>query len=162
MDEQVVVVKMAEMQVMKAGNGTRTRLKATLGSCVGVVLSDTRSSIHGMAHILLPTRQQERDAEGKYADTAIPCLLKKMELMGSRRRDIRAYLVGGACLFQFLENLEFTRIGEKNIEASLAALRRLDIPLVFQDTGGHCGRTVIFDSDARAPLIRMLDRVGPQ
>ncbi len=84
---------------------------------------------------------------GKYADTAIPALLPRLERRGGRREQLQAFLVGGANMFQASEDSRIASIGEKNVEAVQRVLAELAIPIVFEDTGGVQGRTVCFDND---------------
>jgi len=156
MEERIVVIRIAEMSVVKNDEQTRHTLKTTLGSCVGVILTDPVKDIHGLAHVMLPQQLDGDQAVGKYADTAIPALVAQMEKSGSNRKDIEALLVGGASMFQSDETPALSRIGAKNVEASIRALARLGIQVVFQDTGGTRGRKVAFDGRER-PEVKTID-----
>ena len=80
---ETYVVKMAEISVIKNNGGSvPSNLKTTLGSCVGVILTDRKSGVHGLAHIMLPEMLKRDPAVGKYADTAIPALLGEMKKKG--------------------------------------------------------------------------------
>lgn len=127
-----------------------------LGSCVGVALYDSRKRIGGMAHIMLPDSKaiSKKGNPGKYADTAIRAMVEEMERLGSKRRDIRAKLAGGACMFHIPgatnpKNVPGPclgmQIGDRNIEAARTALEELRIPLEGEDTGGDYGRTMRFN-----------------
>lgn len=127
-----------------------------LGSCVGVALYDRRRKIGGLAHIMLPDSKaiSRRGSPGKYADTAIANMLEEMEKLGSKRRDISAQVVGGACMFSIPgatnpRNLPGPclgmQIGERNVEAVKSVLAELGIPVKSEDTGGNYGRTMRFD-----------------
>jgi chemotaxis protein CheD len=156
MADKVVLVKMADMCVVKKrGNGS-PKLKTTLGSCVGVVLSDRKRGIHGMVHIMLPDRVKDDPVIGKYADTAIPALIGRMEAMGSSRESMKAYLVGGACMFNTNNGSDIARIGERNVEKSRSILASTGVPVVFEKTGGFQGMTVIFDGSTGKVTVRKL------
>lgn len=144
MGHRTVIVKMAEMDVVKSTLVEPVSLKTTLGSCVGIILTHAKSGVYGLAHIMLPERLRNDPATGKYADTAIPELLKKMEARGARRGELRALLVGGANMFEFSGRNGASLIGEKNVEAVRKVLEELDIPVVFEETGGNSGRTVLY------------------
>ncbi len=144
------------MSVVRNNQGTRSTLKTTLGSCVGVILSDPVKGIHGLAHIMLPERIGADPATGKYADTAVPALVAEMERAGSSRKDMEALLVGGASMFVAAESANLPRIGEKNVAMSLKILEELGIPVVYQETGGTCGRTVTFDGTEKRPQVKTL------
>ena len=157
MEERTVVIRIAEMGVVRNDERTLHALRTTLGSCVGIILTDPVKDIHGLAHIMLPERLEGDAAVGKYADTAVPALVAEMEKTGSSRKDIEALLVGGASMFHSDEAPGLARIGAKNIEASVRALASLGIRVVFQDTGGTCGRAVVFDGRQRRPEVRTID-----
>jgi len=127
-----------------------------LGSCVGVALYDEKKNIGGLAHIMLPdsTAMTKRGNPGRYADTAIEAMVDEMERLGSNRRDIRARIAGGACMFTIPgatnpRNVPGPclgmQIGDRNIEAAKEALKKLHIPIAAEDTGGDYGRTLRFN-----------------
>ncbi len=156
MNKQVTVVKMAELRLAE----NSTLLKTTLGSCVAVILHDTRRAVGGMAHFMLPERLGVDMVIGKYADTAIPALLSRMLKRGSRLQDIRACLAGGANMFKASGDLQITAIGEKNVQAARRILGQLQIPLAYEDTGGERGRTVLFNTHTGEVQVRFLNKVA--
>lgn len=154
--QKVLVVKMAELAVVENSR----LLKTTLGSCVGVILHDAQKSIGGLAHIMLP-QQLGRDASvGKYAETAIPALLSRVLKRGGSRKDVRAYLVGGANMFKFSSDKKITTVGEKNIESTKQILQELGIPVAFEDTGGEHGKTVLFDNHTGEITVKTLSNIA--
>jgi chemotaxis protein CheD len=156
MSADVVLIKMAEMAV--AGNSTL--LKTTLGSCVAIVLHDSRRRIGGLAHIMLPERLREDQTVGKYAETAIPHLLSQLLAGGCSHKNLRAMLTGGANMFRYSGDKKITTIGERNVEAAKRILGDLEIPITYEDTGGEQGRTVLFDSHSGEIQIRTLNRMA--
>jgi chemotaxis protein CheD len=159
MIDTAVHVKMADMRVVTPGAGEGAILKTTLGSCIGVILSDKESGIHGLAHIMLPKRIKNDSVIGKYADTAIPALVDGMEKKGSSRKRMKAYLVGGACMFNTDNGSAISQIGNHNIRASKEILESLNVELVFEKTGGNSGMTVIFDGDTGKITVRTLKKM---
>ena len=135
-----------------------------LGSCVGVALYDDKHKIGGLAHVMLPDSSSisKQGSTGKFADTAIKAMVEEMERLGSRRRDIKAKIAGGACMFTIPgatnpRNVPGPclgmQIGDRNVEAAKAVLDELKIPLVAEDTGGSYGRTMRFSiSDGRVTI----------
>ncbi len=127
-----------------------------LGSCVAVALYDGKKNIGGLAHIMLPDSSSvsKKVNPGKYADTAIKAMVGEMERLGSRRRDIKAKIAGGACMFTVPGAVNprnvpgpclGMQIGERNIEAVRRVLEELKISLQAEDVGGNHGRTMRFD-----------------
>ncbi len=113
-----------------------------LGSCIGLIIHDTKLGIGGMAHIMLPESGGKRDRLGKYADTAVAILLGDLSKKGCAQKTLQAKLVGGAQMFaNFSGNLS---IGERNVEAVRAKLKENRIPIKGEDVGGTKGRTVMY------------------
>jgi len=129
-----------------------------LGSCVGIALYDRISKISGLAHIMLPSSLQAKNASNiaKFADTAIEKLLNDMIKLGANRKTIVAKLAGGAQMFLFESASDIMRIGERNVLASLEKLKELDIPVVSSDTGGRHGRTIELHSSDGKLVIKTI------
>ena len=47
-------------------------------------------------------------------------------------------------MFAFQNKSSLVRVGERNVEATKAKLKQLNIPILAEDTGKDFGRTVIF------------------
>ena len=160
--EAVVLVRMAEMQVVKVSRQHPVVLKTTLGSCVGIILADRQNAVFGLAHVMLPEKAPNDETPGKYADSAVPALAGLMaQRAGGASGRLEAFLVGGAAMFETGGSL-LSDIGSRNVKAAQQAVRRLDIPVVFDDTGGSCGRTVLFDcqrAELSVKTLKKLDEV---
>ncbi|MEA4889432.1 MAG: chemotaxis protein CheD [Clostridiaceae bacterium] len=135
-----VIVGISDLKIVKKPEKLITY---ALGSCVGICIYDQVSGVSGLSHVLLPDSSQcPRDQnQMKFADTAVPLLVKKMEALGVRRGNMTAKIAGGAALFG--QN-DIMRIGERNIMAVKQQLRLHQIRLVAEDTGLNYGRTVEF------------------
>ncbi|BAU27694.1 chemotaxis protein CheD [Aneurinibacillus soli] len=153
----IVKVGMADLNITKSPNRIRT---TGLGSCVGVVLFDSQSKISGMAHVMLPDSSLSKGLlnVAKYADTAIPKLIEDMERAGANARRIVAKMAGGAQMFAFTSTSDTMRIGPRNVEACRIALQEARIPIVAEDTGGNCGRTIELDSCTGMLNIRTVNQ----
>lgn len=141
--DELVNVGVAEYYVT---HNPHTLVSFGLGSCVGVALYDVKKKIGGLAHIMLPESAAvtRKGSPGKYADTAIKAMVKEMERLGSVRRDIRAKVAGGACMFSIPGAINprnipgpclGIQIGERNIEAVMKTLKELKIPVMAKDIG---------------------------
>ena len=119
-----------------------------LGSCVGICLYDPMTKIVGLSHILLPDSKQipGNVTPMKFADTAIPLLIKKMEAMGAKVPLLKAKIAGGVQMFASVSNASIANIGARNVIAVKETLMRLRIPIVAEDTGANYGRTLYFSS----------------
>lgn len=134
-----LVVDIADFAV---GAGDTVLSTSGLGSCVALVLHDAESGIAGLAHFLLPEASSGSTftRPAKFAATGVPLLAAEMRLHGAQGRLV-AKLVGGARMFGALLS-GGVNMGQRNVEAARAALERLRIPVVGEDVGGECGRSV--------------------
>jgi chemotaxis protein CheD len=142
----LIKVGMADLNIAEGGAVLKT---TGLGSCVGLTLFDPVLRLGGMAHIMLPTSEIAREGQlniAKYADTAVPELLKRMMNKGAVKGRLIAKMAGGAQMFAFMGGSDTMRIGPRNVEAAKLALESFSIPLLSADTGGNYGRTVELDS----------------
>lgn len=129
-------------------------LRTFVGSCVGLALYDRRRRIGGMAHIMLPDSKGTPAPSGKYADTAIPEMLKRLDALANGvPLRLSAKMAGGATMFAFQSGI---RIGEQNVTAIEQILQSLGIPVLARDCGGDRGRRLSFDVATTAMTIETL------
>ncbi len=122
--------------------GTFPMMTIGLGSCIGLTLYDPLKKTGAMVHIMLPDSGGRTERPGKYADTAIPLLLKELDALGCSKRSLVAKIAGGACMFEYFgTNLN---IGERNTDKVRIGLKEQGIKLSSEDVGGKVGRTVTF------------------
>lgn len=129
-----------------------------LGSCIGIALYDKSLKIAGLAHIMLPDSKQFKTVSKplKFADLAIPILIKKMEEKGCRRSNIIAKIAGGASMFNFSDKSMVSDIGKRNAESVRRTLESESIPIIAEDTGGNKGRTMIVDSNDGCVILKIV------
>jgi chemotaxis protein CheD len=152
--EYVVKVGMADLNVIKDTGVLKT---TGLGSCVGLTLYDPRAGVAGMAHIMLPTSDIAREGQinmAKYADTAVPLMIEKMNGLGAEVRRMQAKMAGGAQMFAFSNSNDTLRIGPRNVDSCKELLEHYKIPLISEDTGGNFGRTIEFHSETGVLCVR--------
>ena len=150
-------VKIADHAV---GSGHDAITTVGLGSCVAIALHDAEARVGGLAHILLPCPALSRpgSSPAKFAETAVPLLLREMASIGAGPR-VTAKVVGGASMFVTLLPSDGVSMGQRNVEATLRALADAGIPVVGQDTGGEHGRSVTLDVHSGDVSVRSL-KVG--
>jgi chemotaxis protein CheD len=119
-------------------------LRTLLGSCLGLVLYERRLKVGGLAHVVLPRAPGgHSDTPGKFADTAVPALVRALEeLAGATALTLCAKIAGGANMFN---TTTANTIGAQNIEAMEQALRALRIPVLARHLGGEQGRRMTLD-----------------
>ncbi len=138
--EEIIDIAVGEVQVAKP----QTRLRASaLGSCVAVVLYDKVEQIGGLAHIMLPSTDHylRGDDPLKYADEAIPYLIKEMVEAGANRYGIHARLVGGAMIVD-----DTIDIGAQVVSSVEELLEKHGIEIVAKRVGGRENRSAILDT----------------
>ena len=141
---EIIKVGMADLKTCVSPDGVTT---LGLGSCVGIAIRDPGTKIGGLAHVMLPDSTAIRNSQqniAKFADTGIEELVKQMEKLGAKRSRMVAKIAGGATMFNFQGRADMVQIGDRNVEASKAKLKQLNIPLLASDTGANYGRTVTF------------------
>ena len=154
MDFELINIGIAELKVSHAPNVLRT----ILGSCVGICLYDGDNKIGGMSHIMLPVHKDGNKSPLKYADSAIPLLVKELEKLGADSKILVAKIIGGAMMFNLGENSLMGEIGRNNIKKAKLVLEELGISIISEDTAGNYGRTVDFFLDTGEVEVRSMGR----
>lgn len=144
----------------KVGRNPANLISYGLGSCVGIALYDPVTKVGGLAHIMLPDSKQARSAENpaKFADTALPLMLDDIIKLGAVKSRIIAKIAGGAQMFTFANATDIMRVGERNAEAVKMVLKKLDIKMLAEDTGGNYGRTVELKLDSGIYRVKTIDK----
>lgn len=86
------MVRMGELATVRGSSGVLCTVG--LGSCVGVALLDRVRRVAGLAHVVLPAADGREDPGGKFADTAVPALLRRVTANGGHRPRLEAVVVG--------------------------------------------------------------------
>lgn len=154
---ETIKVGMADLKVCKSPDAVTT---LGLGSCVGIALRDPQTKIGGLAHIMLPDSKLIKDNSNipKFADTGIEELVRQMVAAGAARNRLQAKIAGGAQMFAFQNKSNLLCVGERNVEATIAKLTQMGIPILAKDTGLNYGRTVIFFPETGEFVIRAVGR----
>ena len=105
-----------------------------LGSCVGLALVDRLQSVAGLAHVFLPRGDED---DPRFANKAVPQLLRAMTEAGAKRAFVSAYLAGGASIFSMGEAGK--DVGTLNGEILCQELQAAGLPLLGCDLGGSGG-----------------------
>lgn len=120
-----------------------------LGSCIGICAYDAHAKVAGMAHIVLPQGNDDSQPPGKFANTAIPELIRMMIEAGAAESRIRIALTGGAQLFSTNAAVSRMDVGARNAEAVKHELSKRTCSVIAADIGGSVGRTVHLFGDGR-------------
>jgi chemotaxis protein CheD len=136
----LIHVGIADMKI----SGEQNILRTILGSCIGICLYDRQAKIGGLAHIMLPTMNMPGAPAAKYADTALPLLIKNMAHEGADIKRLKAKIAGGAKMFNLPGNSMIASIGINNANKVEEILFEMGIELLSKDIGGNASRTISF------------------
>jgi chemotaxis protein CheD len=118
----------------------------------------------------------------KFADTAIPDLVRKMETMGGNRSRIKAKIAGGAQMFgaagkpaaqpgaarpggpaaSTSAGDAIWQIGQRNVQSVISVLGKLGISIIAKDVLEDYGRTVLFDPATGIMTVKALNKTVKQ
>jgi chemotaxis protein CheD len=135
-----IAVRMGEIAV--SANPGDVLVSIGLGSCIGLALVDQRRGIAGLAHIMLPEAIAAGGPVGKFADVAVPELIRQTTELGTTKQMLKAVLVGGAQMFSLGTPSGAMDIGVRNDAAVRAVLAKERIAVVAAAVGGSKGRTI--------------------
>ncbi len=141
-NENIVTVGVGDLKVAKSPK----TIKTSLGSCIGVVLYDSRNKIGGILHLMLPKRNDREGKLSKYADTGIPLLVDLMvNQANANKKLLTAKIFGGAKMFNV--NSELFDIGKSNAIETKKILEKMNIRILITKTGGTKGYQISLDTN---------------
>jgi len=106
----IIQVGMADLKMARAPDKLMT---AGLGSCIGICIIDRQIKLACLAHIMLPSSEQAKNADNKakFADSALELLLEQMLKGGASQSRLQAKIAGGAQMFKFSGDSHIMKIG---------------------------------------------------
>lgn len=129
-----------------------------LGSCVGVAIFDRERAVGGLAHVFLPRRNGKVTQQpGKFADTAIPALVRAVVAAGGRKAALQAKIAGGAHVFS-QDTGTVLDIGRQNVAAVREHLKQAGIPLRGEDVEGDYGRKMSLYVHTGVVIVQAIGR----
>ncbi len=139
--------RIVRIAIGEAGVGQHDDVLFTiLGSCIAIMLFDKKYNIGGLAHIMLGKSQDDRLLQpAKYADTAVPYLVRLMTHKGAAPHRLKVAKIAGASeMFPTQDRSQ--SISMMNIKAVRQVLHQHQIRITAEDLGGNKGRQVKFDT----------------
>ncbi|MHA2297010.1 MAG: chemotaxis protein CheD [Candidatus Hodarchaeales archaeon] len=144
-EERVYSVNIARIVTKKSP----AIITCILGSCLGIILYDSRKKVGSLAHTMLPTIKDANKKRtinpAKYVDSAIEKQLKELNDKGVRKKDLTVRLVGGAKMFGGTGRSDVLNIGDRNAEQAIKTIEKIGIPITGKDLGKDFGRRVEFN-----------------
>ncbi len=117
-----------------------------LGSCVAVIIYDSKVNVGGLIHVALPDSsidaERAKNQPGYFADSGLPRMIEEMKSHGASRSGVWVKLAGGASV---MDANGFFDIGKRNVLAVKKILWKSSLGPIAEDTGGNNSRTVTFN-----------------
>lgn len=127
-----------------------------VGSCIALTLYSPATKQGVLAHIVLSQSHEPPKQPGKYADTAIPEMIRLLAQKKAHKFSLVAKFCGGAAMFG---NNGQLKIGEQNVDAVTKILKQLNIPITGTHVAGTKGRHVLFDCQTGSMTIKVAGEV---
>ena len=155
----IIMVGLGEVKVSKDPESVLACLG--LGSCVAVSAFDPVAKVGAMAHVVPPkSNGKTGERAGRYADVAIPLLLKNIGELGAVNSRLEIFLVGGAQMSLAPGLGTAFKIGEDNVAAVYAVLAAEGLEPKAADTGGNRGRTMRLFIDSGKATVASAGQVN--
>jgi len=136
-----IVVGISDLKV--SGNIGDVLITYALGSCIGVAVYDPYVTVGGLLHFMLPDSSIDGNKAKKtpamFADTGIPLLFKSCYKLGAEKKSMIVKVAGGASI---MDDMNYFRIGQKNITALRKMFWRNNVIIDGEDIGKNHNRTV--------------------
>ena len=138
--------RIVRIAIGEAGIGQHDDVLFTiLGSCIAIMLFDKKYHIGGLAHIMLGQSQEDGLLKpAKYADTAVPYLIRLMARQGAAPHRLKTAKIAGAS--EMFPTNDRQSISKMNIKAVRHVLQQHQIRITAEDLGGNKGRQIQFDT----------------
>lgn len=128
------------------------QLDTLLGSCVAIILTDTRRSIAAMCHLVHASPCGVRSqADGAYAEVALGMMFRLLRQRGITPGLCQAYVYGGGNMFP--SQTAQADVGGNNARWALLALQDEGIPVLDQQLGANAYRRVRWTVGPQAPQV---------
>ncbi len=130
------------------------RLETLLGSCVSVILADTRRTVGAMCHIVHAGEAADPH-DTRYAMPALDAMARLLMQQGFGIGYCDAWVYGGGNMFPSLVR-DSGHVGGRNVAAVLERLAELGVRVVHQDLGGTAYRRLrwtIGDADPEVTSV---------
>ncbi len=149
----------------------QVKVVTVLGSCVSLILTNARAGMAAMCHAFMPCCTAGRGCTGncgdpyKYVQCALTNMLALFHRQGIRGPEIEARLFGGSDMFirgawAYEGSAAVQSVGRQNIETALSVIQSARLHLTQSDTGGRCGRKILFWPHTGEIRVTRLKRFG--
>jgi chemotaxis protein CheD len=148
-----IIVGISDLKV--SNKPEDTLVTYALGSCISIIVYDSKVKVGGLLHFMLPESSLDADRArtnpAMFADTGITLLFKSCYALGAEKRQMIVKVAGGASI---LDDTNYFRIGQKNITAMRKIFWRNNVMIDGEDTGRNCNRTVRLELSTGKCLVK--------
>jgi chemotaxis protein CheD len=124
-------------------------ISTVLGSNVAVSLWDRNKRYGGMVNYMYPVHGEGEPATSRYGSVAIRHLAGMLAREGTKRKDIKAQIFGGAAT----EDHACIDMAMKNVSMAKKIMQELRIDVVSEDTGGNMGRKIVYNTEKNEAVV---------
>lgn len=150
-DPLVEVLHPGDVALALAGH----RLETLLGSCVSIILTDTRQTVGAMCHIVHAAEPPPQAAgDTSYARPAVEAMREGLWRVGMTPEFCRAYLYGGGNMFP--DTFSERHVGAANVRWARAWLQAHGIAILAESTGGTFYRKVSWTVGQGEPSVQLV------
>ncbi len=132
-------------------------MSTVVGSAVAVCIWDRISRFGGVCHYIYPEMMDKNKTTVNYGNVAIYVLVKSMKEFGSRQDDLETQIFGGA-----EPRIAYDHrgtYGPQNVKIARKVLNKYGIKITSEDTGGHFGRKISFNTDTNEVMVYKVEQL---
>ncbi len=128
----------------------------SLGSCIAIVIYDSRAKVGGMLHYMLPESSMDKEKAMRnpamFADSGISQLFRQSYQFGAKKESLVVKAVGGA---QILDENGVFNIGKRNYLAMRKIFWRNNVMVSAEHVGGSVNRTVRLEMNTGRVFVKV-------
>ncbi|HHE37811.1 MAG TPA: hypothetical protein ENL20_04480 [Candidatus Cloacimonetes bacterium] len=130
----------AQTGEVKSGKKDTILRSSAIGSCLAIAAYDKNIQVGALAHVMLPGKAPEhkKNQKTRYAADALDELIRKMDLLGSKEKNIEVCLAGGANVLKKKDDT----INRININSVEEVLKKRKIKVKARSLGGTERRSI--------------------
>jgi chemotaxis protein CheD len=136
-----VIVGVGDCQV--SNEAQAVLITYALGSCLAVLIYDSKAGVAGLLHFMLPDSQIDPEKAGRqpfmFADTGIPFMFRRAYELGADKKRMVVTVAGGA---QMMDPDGAFNIGKRNYLAMRKIFWKAGVLVQSEQVGGSLSRTV--------------------
>ncbi len=154
MTAQRQIVGISDMKV--SNDPAETLITFSLGSCIGLVIWDTKVHVAGLLHYMLPDanldKARAKTSPYMFGSTGIPLLFRQAYSLGAVKDRLKVYVVGGS---QLMDAGGIFNIGQRNYDMVQRLFKKNAIRPDKVDIGGSVNRTISIHAGTGQTILKV-------